>query len=416
MQMDPRSILAGRDNDPMGALGRGLLVGQRQNQIGTENRLTGLYQAQGPQIMAGEQGALNALAGIDPMAAMGVQTARLGQDATRQDMAISRERLSMARQEAAMGVQTARLGQDATRQDMAISRERLSMARQEAAMRAQEYARSISAEQAAAQAAEIEQALSGAAPLFQTGDREGYAAWLAREGLDPADYPFEQFPAFAASMAGVRDALKSVTTQAENPSDRFKVVGSQLVDLAAEGGPAMVMEAPGQTETIYGPDGKPIIERGPSNAKQKPTEGNLTSAGYLQRMTGAEKIMDDLAAKGVTAIGLTDTVAVGTRFEPYKLSSDEQLLVQAQRDWVRAKLRKESGAVISPEEEANEIRTYFPQPGQDKAQIDQKREARKRAERQLQIGSASASDQAGPLTDSGADGLLPDDLQWLEGN
>ena len=49
-----------------------------------------------------------------------------------------------------------------------------------------------------------------------------------------------------------------------NLSDRFKVVGSQLVDLNAEGGPQAVLTAPGQTETIYGPDGQPILTRGDS--------------------------------------------------------------------------------------------------------------------------------------------------------
>ena len=62
------------------------------------------------------------------------------------------------------------------------------------------------------------------------------------------------------------------------------------------------------------------------------------------------------------------------------LSPKGQKYYQAAADWVRAKLRKESGATIPPDEMAQEIKTYFPIPGDYKETIRQKAAARKQAE------------------------------------
>lgn len=61
------------------------------------------------------------------------------------------------------------------------------------------------------------------------------------------------------------------------------------------------------------------------------------------------------------------------------LSDDQQRVEQAQRDFVNAVLRQESGAVISDQEFANAKRQYFPQPGDSKEVINQKRRNRQTA-------------------------------------
>ena len=61
------------------------------------------------------------------------------------------------------------------------------------------------------------------------------------------------------------------------------------------------------------------------------------------------------------------------------LSSEQQRVEQAQRDFVNAVLRQESGAVISEQEFANAKRQYFPQPGDSKEVIAQKRQNRQMA-------------------------------------
>lgn len=159
-----------------------------------------------------------------------------------------------------------------------------------------------------------------------------------------------------------------------NLSDRFKVVGSQLVDLNAEGGPQAVLTAPGQTETIYGPDGQPILTRGPSPADLKLTEAQGKATGFVYRMEESHKTLTELEDQGTS---LWNKAAGGAPVVGnYMRSDDAQRFDQAKRDFINAVLRQESGAVISPEEFANADKQYFPQPGDSKAVIEQKRRNR----------------------------------------
>jgi hypothetical protein len=57
-------------------------------------------------------------------------------------------------------------------------------------------------------------------------------------------------------------------------------------------------------------------------------------------------------------------------------STEQQQYRQAQENWVRANLRKESGAVIGADEMRDEIRNYFPVPGELPESIAQKQLAR----------------------------------------
>jgi len=61
------------------------------------------------------------------------------------------------------------------------------------------------------------------------------------------------------------------------------------------------------------------------------------------------------------------------------LSEQGQMAEQAQRDFVNAVLRRESGAVISDPEFANAQKQYFPQPNDTPAVLQQKRRNRQMA-------------------------------------
>lgn len=122
----------------------------------------------------------------------------------------------------------------------------------------------------------------------------------------------------------------------------------------------------------------------------KPTEGQLAATAYLQRMVGSEADLSELEAEGDVALPFGANLVVDTTFEGLlSLSEGQQRLLQAQRDWVRAKLRKESGAEIPPAEMMAEMRTYFPQPGDGQKTIAQKRAARARAMTQMEIMSGA---------------------------
>jgi len=140
---------------------------------------------------------------------------------------------------------------------------------------------------------------------------------------------------------------------------------------------------------------RPTGQKAPPKSTQgAPTEGERTSANYLGRMEAAEGLLggytpsmpDYMAAQRMMSGG-----PVSTGIANQILSDEGQQYYQAAADWVRAKLRKESGAVISPEEMAQEIKTYFPVPGDSRATIEQKRRARLQAmEGMRQMGGRAA--------------------------
>jgi len=110
---------------------------------------------------------------------------------------------------------------------------------------------------------------------------------------------------------------------------------------------------------------------------KKPTEAERNASGFAQRMEFSENIIkkleDDyatqMATKGSKASVPYPTVGMSVAgslpfigdFARSKFSTDEQAQYrQAQENWVRANLRKESGAAIGADEMEKEIQTYFP--------------------------------------------------------
>lgn len=78
------------------------------------------------------------------------------------------------------------------------------------------------------------------------------------------------------------------------------------------------------------------------------------------------------------------------------LSKDQQKVEQAQRDFVNAILRVESGAVISEQEFENAKKQYFPQPGDGKDVIQQKRRNRTTAIEGLKVMAGPAGGRITP--------------------
>lgn len=389
-ELDPRIILMGQQPDFARSLMAGIGAAGMQNEQGRANALAGLYQQQGAGIMAGDPRALNALAGIDPQAALGVRE-------TQQSM-------------------------QARDQGMAMDRERLSLQRQQAAQQAAEYARGLSAEERAAQAAVIETALTGAIPLVKAGDVAGYMAWLRQNELDPVDYPMENFPQLAYSLAGVRDAYLEAN-KAPNPSDRFKVVGSQLVDLASPGGPSAVMNGGGMEETIFGQDGQPIVQRRPvAGAAAKPmTEAQSKDTIFAARAEGAlnalEPVADALTSRSNAVAGAVP-LGLGRDVQ----SEQYQVAKQAGDEFLQAILRKDTGAAITEQEQELYGKTYLPQPGDSQAVLDAKKLSRARALEALRAGmdarqitaAESALVKSADRAGSVPQGLDPEDMKWLE--
>ena len=78
-------------------------------------------------------------------------------------------------------------------------------------------------------------------------------------------------------------------------------------------------------------------------------------------MTDSEKPIQDMENKYKDSWAVTEILAPSGVAPEFMKTTDRQKYEQAQRDWVNANLRKESGAVISDSEFANASKQYFPQ-------------------------------------------------------
>jgi hypothetical protein len=118
-------------------------------------------------------------------------------------------------------------------------------------------------------------------------------------------------------------------------------------------------------------------------ADNKPlTEGQSKSALFGSRMQMANTIFDTLEKAGTTTStpGMNSGYGVGNVISALS-SADQQQLMQAKRDFLNAVLRRESGAVINESEFVNGEKQYFPQIGDTKQVITQKRANREAAMR-----------------------------------
>jgi hypothetical protein len=89
--------------------------------------------------------------------------------------------------------------------------------------------------------------------------------------------------------------------------------------------------------------------------------------GYADRTNQADVILGQLGSKFTSA-----AAGVGALLPNFLKSSDRQQYEQAQRDFVNAVLRRESGAAISGSEFDSAGKQYFPQPGDSPAVVTQK--------------------------------------------
>lgn len=126
------------------------------------------------------------------------------------------------------------------------------------------------------------------------------------------------------------------------------------------------------------------IRGGPA---EKPTEGQLTAAGFADRMVDSLKEITEKEQAGFNPAAIAERAPAA--LSNYFASPEYQTYKAAQEDWIRAKLRKESGAVIGEEEMQREIETYFPQPGDSEA-------VRRRKAKQRATATRSIIRAAGP--------------------
>ena len=376
MTLNAGIILGGQTPDILGAMDKGRAMAESQINLNRQNALAELYRTQGAQIAAGDQAALNALAQFDPNASLGVQQNRLGIQAQQQDLEFSAEKMQMLRDES----------------------------KREAAAALTAQADKLTAEQLAAEQKALSDALSGGAFFYQNKDKAGYDAFLTSKGLDPAEFPFESFPAHAATVEGVIEAMKAFAPPEMNPNERYKVAGGTIFDLAAEGGPQPVGQGAMQETVVMGPDGKPIMVQGGPGTSAKFTEAQSKDNVYATRAVGALDKLESQGADGTVAddlASLKDKVAGAIPVVGNYLKSDAyQLAETAGQEFLQAILRKDTGAAITTQEQALYGETYLPQPGDSPQRLAYKKEARLRAVEAIKAGMTPQQIEAAARADA----------------
>ena len=366
MALDPSIILQGRTPDMVARYSQGLATGQQKNQIGRENALAGLYQTQGAGILAGDQGALNALAGIDPNAAMGVQSAQLG-------------------------MQSTRLGMDAQRQGMAATQQRMDMLTREEKASVAAQAAAMGAAERAAAAAEIENAVKMG---MTAQSSEQWDALMSQMGAADLVGQFGQRQGLAARYMEIADVFKMVTP--EVPEWRTATPQEAAANGAVAGqinvktGKFDAQNPPSNTVFTTNPDGSVTFQQG-AGASAKPfTEGQSKDNVFVTRAQGALDKLDPTGGPSTADVltsrqdRMLDALPLG--FGREFQSDGYQVAQNAGDEFLSALLRKDTGAAITEGEQALYGKTYLPQPGDGEAVLVAKAEARSRALEAMKSG------------------------------
>ena len=188
---------------------------------------------------------------------------------------------------------------------------------------------------------------------------------------------------------------------------------------AAPTAPSFSMTENGQvlntrTGQVFQPtdaQGNPIV----IDQSAKATEGERLSSGFYLRMSdatstfkqaitgldgkpiikdGKEVTIEDVSSRPELVAEFVGAVLPkwmgGQALKQQLTSAVREQYEQAQENWITANLRKESGAVIGPEEMQKEIRKWFPVVGNSPQVIEQKRKARIVAEDSMRRNAGRA--------------------------
>jgi len=208
------------------------------------------------------------------------------------------------------------------------------------------------------------------------------------EGEAPTS--FREFK-LSQTTPGYREFIESRT-----PKTSVDVsYGAPVAGVDAQGNP--IYFQPSRT------GGAPSIIPGVKPKPEAMGANESTAALFADRMAEAAPIFDVLAPPTVGATAKGAVPGVGNTM----LSPQNRQFMQAERNFISAVLRKESGAAISPSEFDEARKLYIPQAGDDPQTLEMKRQTRINAVRGISQG-AGPSYKMPPLTPP--DGVTP--AEW----
>ena len=217
-------------------------------------------------------------------------------------------------------------------------------------------------------------------------DEEAMGRIVAMASKDPklaSRLALEEYKRLSRGKSEAKDVIAKERAMAEAMG---MPVGEYLKQKMNKSGVNVTVQNYGEPKAVQMPDGSQGLVRFSKDPNAPPvivpftppaSDTEQMTAGYADRMSNAENILRSVGQEGNPS--WTTAVVGGVAGDAAKqmvMSKEQQQHRQAQEDWVRAKLRKESGAVIAEEEMDREIKTYFPMPWDKPETIKQKERAR----------------------------------------
>jgi hypothetical protein len=249
-------------------------------------------------------------------------------------------------------------------------------------------------------------------PIEIFGQGKGYAIkgqpMAAMINGRRVDYGVDSAKSQALTQAAQDRAIKLAQAQQDfdsralgNEKDRL-----ELASLRSTGGAKPLTESQGKAAgfSLRAEDSDNIL-RGLGKEG-----GGTGTAAALREVPVVGGALGDLAEWGGDVLGVSDTPMPGSikraaeavpfvgeglgTLTNWTQSEPQQKVEQAQRNFINAVLRRESGAVISPEEFDNARKQYFPQPGDEQGTVAQKQENRQATIAALKTESGQGYEQA----------------------
>lgn len=137
----------------------------------------------------------------------------------------------------------------------------------------------------------------------------------------------------------------------------------------------------------------------PDKPDPKVNDSQSAAALYGKRIQQAMMDMDSLERAGFDRA--SPAAGVRAKLPNVTQSENGQRQEQAERNFINALLRRESGAVISPEEFASAAKQYFPRSGDAPSTKEQKKRNREQAFEGLKSASGKAWDGVKLVTEQG---------------
>ena len=241
-----------------------------------------------------------------------------------------------------------------------------------------------------------------AANLGLTAQRAAYEIPGGGANIPSAPKPFDiSGPGAAPGMPPAAPAQMPVQPQGVAPQPNAAKLANALKNM-----PTAPTATPAMPNATPMPGGFDVSKLSPKDRNEllknqiKEQTGPLTetqgkATGFATRASQADKILNEIGEGGKIQPGVIKRSLEAMPFiggslgtlSNFTQSDKQQQIEQAQRNFVNAVLRQESGASISPGEFQNAIIQYFPQPNDENPVIKQKEENRKTAIKALEVQS-----------------------------